>query len=216
MERFSTRTARAAGGDSTRARFFSDIVTAEEFVITGATPSTFSAPPNSEVTISVNLVSTEDTGGLSAIDVDQDHPDYCDDGALIGVVFGADLFVRVNGAATTQGGRDCYNVEDNNTKTVSIPAVLQNSEGVQQIEVELVGAATQTVYDSTTVEINVQEDAPGEEPPPGNGGGGGDDDRTLWEIIFGQERGSSLLGTEQTIALAAFSVLLIVAFSAAN
>ena len=153
----------------------SNIVTAEEFSIDTASPSTFTAPPSTDMVAIVRFSSDLDLTAITSFDVDTDHPDYCDDGAIIGTVFGADLFIRAGSAGVATGGRGCYNVEDNGTTTVTVPIATSATPGQQEIEVELVGASTQEVYDSTSFTISVEEaaDDPPDVPDTGNGDGDG-------------------------------------------
>ena len=155
----------------------SNIVTAEEFSIDSASPSTFTAPPSTDMVATVRFSSDLDLTAITSFDVDTDHPDYCDDGAIIGTVFGADLFIRVRSAGVATGGRGCYNVEDDGTNTASVPLSTSATSGQQEVEVELVGASTQEVYDSESFTISVEEaaDDPDDVPDRGNGGGGDDE-----------------------------------------
>ena len=157
----------------------SNIVTAEEFSIDSASPSAFTAPPSTDMVATVRFSSDLDLTAITSFDVDTDHPDYCDDGAIIGTVFGADLFIRARSAGVATGGRGCYNVEDNGTTTVTVPIATSATPGQQEIEVELVGASTQEVYDSTSFTISVEEDADDPDDVPDSGNGDGDGDGSL-------------------------------------
>lgn len=153
-------------------------VTAEQFSLRSVSPSTRSIPPGETITVEVEYGSDFNRRFPQPQELDLDHPDYCEVERL-GFNPGADLFVRASAATSDASDGDCWLIVPDKSTTETLTVAVPLTGGTETITVELVGGSTREVYDSDTVEVQVDEAAP--EPPdrpdppeddPGNGGGG--------------------------------------------
>lgn len=172
-------------------------VTANEFSIDDVRGVPGAVPPNTEFSVTVEYSASGFQGDPSLWN--SDHPDHCTVDRF-GIVPqpGAKMFIRVTSAVTSTSEWDCWLVQNDTPITPTLRAVSASSGGPQEITVELVGYESETVYESTTIEINVDdtadepEDPPDErdDPDPDDPTNGGDsygwDDLPLPEIGTGQ------------------------------
>jgi len=134
--------------------------------------------------------------------------------------------VSVEGGTAATGSGNCwdYNNTDSIFKTFTVSAPV--SAGPADIVGEVRGTQSGQVYGSATKQILVNEQVSGEgDRTDGNQGGGGGGSQTencgfiaglLGKCQSQGGQGGSVLGTKQTIALAAFTVLVLVSLSAAQ
>ena len=151
-------------------------VAAEEISIARVTPSATAVPPDSQLPVAVTIQAGGSEIPPPASMVNTNAPDDCSQGRLLRAdIVGARLFVRASSAATDTTQPRCYNLNTRfgttagRTYAEGLTATTPPDTGPFQIEVELVGAESGTVYDSQTVEVNVSDTA---SPPPQNVGNG--------------------------------------------
>lgn len=203
---------------SARAVGSSPYITAEQFEIRNVTASALTVQPGDEITVTTEYGSEFDKIPASPI-IDQSHPDYCDEGAFFAP--GADLYVRVSAGASRATDGACWRVDNNKSTSESVRVPVPVDPGTHRVDVELVGGTTGQVYDAKSFEVQVDGDAPDD---PDRGDDGQDDDKNVTDPgdncgplqtllgNCGDGSGGPFLGTQQTIALAAFTILVIVAF----
>jgi hypothetical protein len=172
----------------------SPYVTAEQFTIRAAEVDQRSVRPGETVTVTAEYGS--DFGQIVfAPDIDTDHPDYCSF-PQFGFSPGADLFLEVDFGSTTTSDGGCWDVSNNESVVTSLDVAAPFSGGSATIDIRLKGRTTDQVYDSETIEIEVDERAPTnpdppEEPDPpedGDGGDGGNPfDNLLSQITLGTD-----------------------------
>jgi len=225
MNRRATVTARRRARRTRAAQFVNEENVAERFQVRNITTGSESYPPGGTVTVTVEYGS--DSGAsLVGAQVDQDHPDFCRPGFFSGA-FGGNVYVacRVEGGTSATSQAECLDYDNTRSLFKEFTLAAPNTSGPVNVTAEVRGERTNQVYSSATKQILVGDNSGGE-PEPGNGenggnGGNGDDDKCgfvdqlLGTCESGEDGGDSpLLGTEQTIALAAFAILVIVAVSA--
>ena len=139
-------------------------VTAEQFMFRSAEVDQQSVRPGETVTVTAEYGS--DFGMVvTRFDIDTDHPDYCSF-PQFGFSPGADLFLEVDfGSTTTSEGR-CWNVSNNESVVTALDVAAPFTEGSATIDIRLKGRTTDQVYDSKTIEIQVDERAPENPEPP--------------------------------------------------
>jgi len=139
-------------------------VTAEQFKIRTVDVDQRAVRPGETVTVTAEYGS--DFGQIvTAFDIDTDHPDYCSFDQF-GFSPGADLFLEVAFGSTTTSDGACWNVANNESVVTALDVAAPLTEGPSEIDVRLRGRTTDQVYDSETIEIQVDERAPENEDPP--------------------------------------------------
>lgn len=153
--------------------------TAPQFSIRSVDVDQLTVEPGSEVTVTASYGS--DFQMIPTfLDIDTDHPDHCSYGGL-GFTPGADLYLEIRGATATTTDGGCWDVANNSSATETATVAAPTDTGPFTIEVALVGRNTRQDYDTATIEIQVDEDAPPNpvtpDPPDdgdnGDNGGGG-------------------------------------------
>jgi hypothetical protein len=217
MNRRATATA-GRNARRTRARQSKEILS-DRFEIRNISTAKQSYPPGGTVTVTVEYGSESDTPQFPGT-IDLDHPDNCEFQPILGTK-GANLVpvASVNGGTTNSGDEGCWDPTNTNSIFDDVEVAAPPTEGTTSVNVELIGANTKQVYSSATRQINVTDRASGETETGDDGNGdNGDDECGFVDQLLGtcEDGGgdSPLLGTEQTIALAAFAILVIVAVSA--
>jgi len=222
MNRRATATAGRNARRTHAAQIVNEENVAERFQVRNITTARESYPPGGRVTVTVEYGSDSDASLVGA-QVDQDHPDFCRPGFFSGA-FGGNVVVgaQVEGGTSAISQAECLDYDNTRplfeTFTLSAPT----SSGTTDINADVRGAVTGQVYSSASKEILVDEQASGEpdrgDGDDGNGGSGdnGDDECGFVDQLLGtcEGDGQPVLGTQQTIALAAFAILVIVAVSA--
>ena len=147
--------------------------TAPQFSIRSIDVDQLTVQPGTEVTVTTTYGS--DFGFIPTfLDINTNHPDHCSYGG-IGFTPGADLYLEVRGATATTTDGGCWDVANNGSITEEATVAVPTDSGTHTIEVALVGRSTRTDYDTATIEVQVEEDAPPNPPspdPPDNGDGG--------------------------------------------
>jgi len=225
MNRRATATAGRNARRTHAAQIVNEENVAERFQVRNVTTPSESYPPGGRVTVTVEYGS--DSGAsLVGAQVDQDHPDFCRPGFFSGA-FGGNVYVacRVEGGTSATSQAECLDYDNTRPLFKEFALAAPTTSGPVNVTAEVRGERTNQVYSSATKQILVDDGTSGE---PGsddggdgeNGGSGdnGDDECGFVDQLLGtcEDGGgdSPLLGTEQTIALAAFAILVIVAVSA--
>jgi len=197
---------------------------AEDFEVRSVSTAKESYPPGADVTVTVEFGGTIE-GALLPAQVNMDHPDVCEPGFFKDTI-GADLVpsVSVEGGTAATGSGNCwdYNNTDSIFKTFTVSAPV--SAGPADIVGEVRGTQSGQVYGSATKQILVNEQVSGEGDRTDGNQNNNDSQTENCGFIAGLlgkcqsqgGQGGSVLGTKQTIALAAFTVLVLVSLSAAQ
>jgi len=219
MNRRATATAGRNAGRTRPAQIVNEENVAERFQVRDVRTARETYPPGGQVTVTVEYGS--DSGAsLVGAQVNQGHPDFCRPGFFSGA-FGGNVFVtaQVEGGTSGTSQSECLDYDNTRPLTKTFTLAAPTTPGTTDITAEVRGDKTRQVYSSASKQILVDE-AAGGEPDRGNGGEDGDEpagECGFFEQLLGTcDSGgdSPLLGTEQTIALAAFAILVIVAVSA--
>jgi len=168
----------------------SPFVTAEQFALRGTEVDQRSIRPGETITVTAEYGSDFDQIPIR-LDIDTDHPDFCsyDPFAGIGFAPGADLYLEVESGSTAASGGGCWDGENNESIIDSLDVAAPLAEGHHTIDIRLKGRTTDQVYDSDTIEIQVDERAPeNPEPPeppepPDDDNGDGDGQNPLDNLI---------------------------------
>lgn len=151
-------------------------VTAEQFEIRSTNISRRTVLPGETLAVTASYGS--DLGSfLTRFDIDTDHPDYCTVDRF-GFSPGASLYLRVRSATASRGNDTCWLATNNDSATETLEVAAPTTAGQHTVTIELVGNTTQRVYDSDTIQINVDDQAsePPDDPNDDNRVEGGDEE----------------------------------------
>ena len=142
-------------------------VTAEQFKIRSTEVDQQAVRPGESITVTTEYGS--DFGQIvTRFDIDTDHPDFCSFESFAGLGFapGADLYLEVDSGSTNTSEGGCWDVSNNESVATAVDVAAPLSEGPSEIDIRLKGRTTDQVYDSETIEIQVDERAPENPDPP--------------------------------------------------